>query len=91
MKCIYDSSNYIIDPHGAIGCLAWDSFLVKQTEEFQGVILETAHPSKFIDVFNKNLNYSPEIPKRLADCLEKKGSSISISNDYDEFKEFLLS
>lgn len=81
---------YIIDPHGAIGCLALDQFIKEENNNISGVVLETAHPAKFIDVFKNNLNFMPEIPNRLAVCLKKNSKFDVLSNDYNEFKSFLL-
>ncbi|MCB0748741.1 MAG: threonine synthase, partial [Ignavibacteriae bacterium] len=84
-----DNYNYIIDPHGAIGCLALEDYQNKVENDSVGVVLETAHPAKFLDVFEKHLTIKPEIPERLASCLDKKGSTIKVSNNYNDFKEIL--
>ncbi|MCB0749962.1 MAG: threonine synthase [Ignavibacteriae bacterium] len=86
---LYDNYNYIIDPHGAIGCLALNDYQNKVENDSVGVVLETAHPAKFLDVFEKHLKIKPEIPERLASCLDKKGSTIKVSNNYNDFKEIL--
>jgi threonine synthase len=81
--------NYIIDPHGAVGCLALEDYQSEVEPDCIGVVLETAHPAKFLDVYEKHLNFEPEIPERLSISLDKKGSTIKISNNYYEFKEIL--
>ncbi|MCB0743125.1 MAG: threonine synthase [Ignavibacteriae bacterium] len=86
---LYDNYNYIIDPHGAIGCLALNDYQNKVENDSVGVVLETAHPAKFLDVFEKHLTIKPEIPERLASCLDKKGITIKVSNNYNDFKEIL--
>lgn len=91
IKSIYENFKYVIDPHGAIAYLALDQYTKSVSPNANGVILETAHPAKFIDVFNNNFDFTPEMPDRLATCLDKEGNSIKVSNSYDEFKEFLLS
>ena len=88
---IYRRYNYIIDPHGAVGYLAAENYLSDNSNNVQSVILETAHPSKFMDVFTKNLDFTPNIPDRLAFCLHKNGQSQILSNDYLDFKDYLLS
>jgi threonine synthase len=87
IKELYD---YIIDPHGAIGCLALETYQKEVDSNSIGVVLETAHPGKFIDVFEKYLDFKPEIPERLAASLDKKSSTMKLSNNYDEFKDILL-
>lgn len=82
--------NYIIDPHGAVGCLALEDFQKEVDSDCTGVVLETAHPGKFLDVFEINLNFLPKIPKRLRTSLSKKSNTIKLSNNYNQFKDFLL-
>jgi threonine synthase len=91
IKEIQESFKYIIDPHGAVGCLALEDYQASQKSESIGVVLETAHPAKFGDVFNRYLNFEPSIPERLAVSLDKESKIIRLSKNYKEFKEYLLS
>ena len=91
MKEIKDQYDYIIDPHGAVGCLANEQYKINYGESFNSVVLETAHPAKFLDVFKNNLEFEPEIPERLSGCLDKESKIIKVSKDYKDFQEFLLS
>jgi threonine synthase len=90
MKFIKDNYGYTIDPHGAVGCLALDNYFDTIDNNSIGVVLETAHPAKFMDVFTENSNITPEIPERLKSCLDKPGISEFLSNNYSDFKSFLL-
>ena len=90
IKQINEKYNYTIDPHGAVGCLALDDYRNDVDDSAIGVVLETAHPAKFMDVFLNNLNIIPSIPERLKVCLDKEGSTESLSNYYSEFKDFLI-
>ncbi|PCI01758.1 MAG: hypothetical protein COB79_03610 [Zetaproteobacteria bacterium] len=49
MKEIYGNYNYVADPHGAVGYLGAKAYL-KSNPKAHCVFLETAHPSKFLDV-----------------------------------------
>lgn len=92
MNEIHSNYNYIIDPHGAVGCLAVDSYLGNNSPAFDNfIVMETAHPAKFLDVFKDNLDFTPKIPERLSECLTKESLSIELSNNYSDFKEYLLS
>jgi threonine synthase len=92
MAEVKDEYNYIIDPHGAVGYLAVKNFLTEKNEnEYNTIILETAHPAKFKDVVEKSLNTDIEIPRRLKECITKEKHSIKISKDYIDFKDYLLS
>ena len=90
IKEVYGKYNYIIDPHGAVGCLALEEYQNKNSFS-TGVVLETAHPAKFLDVYNNHLNFKPDIPERLAASLDKESKTIKLDKDYNEFKEYLLS
>ncbi len=62
--------DYTIDPHGAVGWLAAQVWL-EADPEARTIILETAHPSKFIDTMDEELGKETTIiPERLA-CLSK--------------------
>jgi threonine synthase len=88
---IYREYDYIIDPHGAVGYLAAEKYLAENDDNVNSIVLETAHPSKFMDVFNDKLNFTPEIPDRLASSLQKDGHSQRLSKNYNDFKNYLLS
>ena len=91
IKSVKEEFEYIIDPHGAVGCLALDEYNINNKDISAGVVLETAHPSKFIDVFKNNLTFSPEIPDRLLNSLDKEGNSVNLSKNYNDLKDYLLS
>ncbi len=88
---LHDNNNYIIDPHGAVGCLAFDKYKNEVGEDIFGIVLETAHPAKFLNVFENNLNFKPVSPDRLNQCLNKKGETEKISSNYKDLKEILRS
>ncbi len=89
MKRVYSATGYTLDPHGAVGSLAWNAH--RPVTMAHGVILETAHPAKFIDVVEQALGQSPEIPERLAVLKDKEKLSVVIPKGYQALKEFLLS
>ena len=92
IKEVYKKSNYVIDPHGAVGYLALQKFLKENpNQEFTSIVLETAHPAKFKDVVEEELSIEVEIPERLATCLTKEKRAVELSFDYNSLKEFLLS
>ena len=55
-----------------------------------GIFLSTAHPSKFQDIVSPLISEEVRIPLRLQKLIEKKKQAILISNDYAEFKSYLL-
>jgi len=92
MKEVYQKYNYVIDPHGAVGYLAFKKYISEnRISDYAGVILETAHPSKFGDIVEDVINKKIEIPDRLKLCMSKEKRSVKISTNYDDLKNFLLS
>mgnify|MGYP000435940783 CR=1 FL=1 len=90
MKEVFTKYNYQIDPHGAIGYLALKDYQVKN-EGMKGIILETAHPSKFLNDVEEVLRIKVEVPERLAILANKEKVSTSLNTEFEPFKEFLLS
>ncbi len=88
MGDIYAQSNYIADPHGAVGYLGLQQYGLQENE--YGVFLETAHPVKFLDIVEKTLNITVEIPSQIRKVMNKDKISTSIKN-YEEFKKFIVS
>lgn len=88
---VYKKFEYIIDPHGAVGYLALQQYAQEfALKNYNGVILETAHPAKFAEIVAGIINKKITFPERLAACMEKTKQSVKISNDYNQLKEFLL-
>jgi threonine synthase len=85
---VYEKYNYIMDPHGAVGYLALKDYQKKK--DAVGVILETAHPAKFLDDVESILNRKIEVPERLISLIDKKKESILRGIDYPSFKDWLL-
>lgn len=85
---VYEKYNYIIDPHGSVGYLALKNYM-NFNHEFNGVILETAHPAKFKDVIEEELKIDVEIPERLAACLNKEKRTVELSSRYEDLREYL--
>lgn len=92
IKEIMQKFNYIMDPHGAVGYLALKKFINESNlENYNGIILETAHPAKFINIVESAVEREIEMPDSLKSCLEKKKSAVKIPNRFYDFKEYLLS
>lgn len=89
IKKVFEDYEYVIDPHGAVGWLALHRYL-RDFPGHKGVVLETAHPSKFLDVVNPVLGRKIDVPERLASLADKPKVSTPIQNDYQQFKEALL-
>ena len=87
MKTCYDTTNYVLDPHGACGYQA----LCEQLQPDEtGVFLETAHPAKFKETVDTVDGIDITIPPRLRQFMEGKKQSIPMTHRFDDFKQFLL-
>jgi threonine synthase len=83
--------NYTIDPHGAVGLLALDQFIQEQNiTNYNGIVLETAHPAKFKETVDNALNIDIELPASLQKSVNKEKKSLLLSKEYSEFKEYLM-
>ena len=89
MRELYDVYNYVADPHGAVGYLGAKDYL-KINPDTHCVFLETAHPTKFLDVVEDVIDIKLELPEQIKSVIDKEKSSIPISH-YAELKSFLLS
>ncbi len=81
--------NYTIDPHGAVGYLALNEYQ-KSNPNTRGIILETAHPSKFLDDMERILGHNIEVPERLAVLKDREKVAHFMENSYADFRSWLL-
>ena len=88
LKELYNEYNYVADPHGAVGYLGAKGYL-KEHPDSHIVFLETAHPTKFLDVVEATIQENVELPEQILKVMDKKKQSIKIST-YEELKSFLL-
>jgi threonine synthase len=78
----YALTHRIIEPHGAVGWAA------AQTFNGPGVCLETAHPAKFADYVRRVLGVEPEIPSSLV--VQNQYPPVAIAAEYEALKKELL-
>ncbi len=89
LKSVYDSQQYLLDPHGAVAYLALKKYLETNPEQ-KGMFLETAHPVKFYDVVEPIIGQPVPIPEIIQQQLELAKKSTKISAEPDSLKAFLL-
>ena len=89
MSELYQNFGYIADPHGAIGYLGAKSYLQEKPDS-HCVFLETAHPTKFLNVVEEVIQTKVSLPEQIAVLMDREKSSIDISS-YDDLKQYLLS
>jgi len=88
LSAIYKGSGYIADPHGAVGYLGCKSYREKNPAA-QTIFLETAHPTKFLDVVEAVVPEKIALPPQIQAVIEKEKSALFVE-DYSQFKTFLL-
>ena len=89
---VYKEKSYVVCPHTATGFLAVtsDKIAQKQQEKTAYVVLATAHPCKFPDVF-KEMGIMIEEPEQVKDLYVKEKICLEMRNSFDEFKGHLVS
>ncbi|MEO1857324.1 MAG: threonine synthase [Rubritalea sp.] len=89
INTVKQQTGYLIDPHGAVGVLAAEIWHEASPDD-ETIILETAHPSKFLPTMEEELGKnSIEIPERLACLAELPKVAHPVSNDPKEIQKFL--
>ncbi|MBZ5859119.1 threonine synthase [Flavihumibacter profundi] len=89
IKEVYKKNHYLLDPHGAVGFDALDHYLQKYPND-KGIVLETAHPIKFLDVVEPLIGENIPIPAAIADTLNKEQKATVLKNEYSVLKSYLL-
>jgi threonine synthase len=80
----------LLEPHGAVGWLALEHYLDKNSTSAIAISVETAHPAKFPEEIEQLLGFSPEVPASLAEVERKQERYLEMPNDYQEFHKLLL-
>ena len=78
-----------MDPHSAVGYLGIESGLL----EFgtgPSIFLMTAHPIKFRETVEQEIDSTLEIPEIISSVLSAKRQVVSIGNDVSELRDFLI-
>ena len=88
LKEIYSSSQYVADPHGAVGYLGLKKYLENHKDAY-GLFLETAHPIKFLDTVTETLGVDVAVPERIQSLFHKTKKSIPIAS-YAALKSYLI-
>ncbi len=87
----YERYGTLLEPHGAVGWRGLELYLAAMGEEPLSVSLETAHPAKFPEEIKSLLNITPELPASMEGLASRRGSALSMPNDYQTLKDYLIS
>ena len=88
IKEVYASTEFIIDPHSAIGFKA-----LKKYNNFKDSLsyfcFETAHPCKFPEAIIKAISNNPPIPDFVKNIYNKKENFTVLENDLELIKKYI--
>ncbi|MCT3761548.1 threonine synthase [Elizabethkingia anophelis] len=86
---VYKESGYLLDPHGAVAYLGLVQYQKEQQQDFNGVLLETAHPAKFIETVEESISEKIEIPEKLSAFGKKEKVATLFPVDFQLIKAFI--
>lgn len=87
---VKEETGYLLEPHGAVGYAALQKYFSSHLHE-KGIVLETAHPVKFPDVFQKQLQLTLPLPSDVVQLMQQPSRVVSIQPEYVTLKDILLS
>jgi threonine synthase len=89
IKNVYNRYHVVLEQHGAVGWTGLEAYFKKAPDLKLAICLETAHPAKFPEEIQKLLGLTWPLPESMKDIDQRKGSAVSITNDYDDFNNYL--
>lgn len=89
MKKVHEESQYLMDPHGAVGYLGLKKYMA-QHPGVTGIFLETAHPVKFANVMPAGLETAIAVPERVQQMNGHRKESVLMDADYAAMKRWLM-
>lgn len=89
IQYLYEHEGYIACPHTAIGWLGLQALLKKEGVAY--IFLGTAHPCKFMPVFDEDLQTKIQIPEQVLALKHKEKHITFMAADDAGFKAYLLS
>ena len=88
IRSVLQESDYLMDPHTAIGLDA--ARHCRANNDTPMVTLATAHPAKFPDAVREaGYPADPELPTHMADLFEKEEHYVVLDNDQDAVQAFI--
>lgn len=84
MRRLFETSEYLIDPHSAIGVAA--ARAVRSDDSHPMVVLGTAHPAKFPDAVRAATGQDAPLPPRVAHIMQTEERVERVGNDLESVK-----
>ncbi len=89
IKDVYTHRGYLLDPHGAIGYRALNTYLDRCTST-TGFFIETAHPAKFTETVESIIDHDVALPPNLARFATGTKQTVALPATFDALKSFLM-
>jgi threonine synthase len=89
IRSLYQQHAYLPDPHGAVGFDALADWIHRHPGQ-KGIVLETAHPIKFLDVVEPVIGQPVPVPASIEETLTKTKNATQIAADYSILKDYLV-
>jgi len=91
---LYRKYNILLEPHGAVAWKGVREYFRLNKRSLSGkqlcISLETAHPAKFPEELRKIIKADPPLPASLIGLEQKQEHYVSLENNYELLKEFIL-
>ena len=85
---VHRASDYVLDPHSAVGVAAGFRALKKHAHTPM-IVAGTAHPAKFPDAIRAATGLHPPLPAHLADIMQRKERFEVVANDIGAVEQFI--
>lgn len=89
IKDVYTHHKYLLDPHGAIGYRALNTYLGNHPSD-AGFFVETAHPAKFTETVENIIDENIVLPPNLAHFANGIKQTEELPARFEALKNFLL-
>lgn len=83
-------SNYLMCPHTAIAYQGLKNYSIENETKVAGVFLSSAHPCKFPNVYTDKQWAKVDIPSQGKEIMNNVKKAVSLKNDYQAFKKWLM-
>ena len=91
---VFNKYGIMLEPHGAIAWRGITEYLRhNERNDYDNklfISLETAHPAKFPDELRQIIKIEPPLPDSLAGVESKSENYITLDNNYDMIRDFIL-
>jgi len=89
IKEVYTRYGYLLDPHGATGYRALNTYLNLHPSQ-TGFFIETAHPAKFTETVAKAIDGNVVLPPNLARFADRTKQTEPIPATFEAFKALII-